>query len=156
MPITLSIGGWTKRTTAIALGAVVALAGAVGTTLALNPTVSVPIQWSGGWESGEIALTSGLHSVYVVPAGLNLMMTDIIATNLSSTDPVTFSLYNGVPATCDNASRPRMMPIAVPNRNTLHIPLQTGFGFPAGTRVCLGVTGNLGIHARGFLFKPAS
>jgi hypothetical protein len=151
MQITLNFGRWTATKAALAVAGLLAIGGAVGSALAISPTLEAPIKWQGGWEASP-TLTSGENDIYTVPSGKVLMITDIIATNLD-TNARSLQLRASSGA-CFTSSPLRSNLIAVPPLGSTIISFQTGIGFPADKHVCFSTTSELRITARGFLFTP--
>lgn len=84
----------------------------------------------------------------------NLLVTDIIATNTTSS-MLLFRVFTGGAADC-GTSRDRLFLVGVPPSNVVHVPLVAGIGFSSGQRVCLNLVSGLAqFNFRGFLFTPS-
>ena len=159
MQISANLGHLTKFHSVLALCAGLLIAGTIGRATAISPTVDAPIRWAGGVPVIRGSVSDGAISIYTVPAGANLLMTDIIISSVGSS-PDTLTLYTGNGADCGSVaeSRIKLRDVMVPANDTVVIPLVTGFGFTPGQTVCIlsedvGVT--LTVNARGFLFTSA-
>lgn len=155
MKLSIDLGRWTTTKAALAVAGVLMIGGAVGTALAISPTVSPPIKWQGGWERVDLHSAPGttVVEVAVVPAGRNLLMTDIVVSTNQSSD-VYFSVFEGG-TNCSTQLAYRLAGVLIPPRGTLHFPLETGIGFRAGTRICASAGSFADFNFRGFLFTPS-
>lgn len=147
-----SLAFWRGFALAFAGSACLAVGGAAGTAFAISPIISPAIKWGGGWEARVYNATGALE-VAIVPAGRSLMVTDILASNFTN-QPTQFFLLQGS-ANCQNSLTDRLSGVVVAPYGTVHLPLETGVGFPAGQRVCVSTGGTLNFNFRGFFFTPA-
>lgn len=146
----------TTAKAALAVAGVLAIAGAVGSAIAMSPIVTPPIKWQGGWEAQASNSTGGGVKVADVPAGRNLIVTDIVATNFGSS-VVNFSVYRGGSADCAVVGQQRLSFVSAPPNGSVHLPLGTGMGFGAGQQLCVTHSGgNVYFNFRGFLFTAAT
>jgi hypothetical protein len=151
MKRSIDIGRWTITKAALAIAGALAIGGAVGSALAISPTVPAPIKWAAAVEifQGSTGVTNAL---YAVPAGKILMLTDVIVSNNSSTK-ARFNL-DSTNSACSDVL-PKLVSIVVPPESTYALSLQTGMGFATGRSVCFHIAeGTLAFNARGFLFTP--
>lgn len=149
-----SFGHWTATKAALAVAGVLAIGGAVGSAIAMSPIVQPPIKWGGGMEFNQVPFVGGPYVMYVVPAGRNLILTDLVIGNLTGAAGSVF-ISSGSAGGCFSATM-RMNTIVVPAGETTSVSLQTGIGFTAGSAVCIQVfTSELAVNGRGFLFTPA-
>jgi hypothetical protein len=154
MQITLNLGRWTKLHTIIAVGGALVLGGAIERATAISPTVPAPIRWAGGVAAMTSTVSVGnAASLYTVPAGQHLMLTDLILSNVTS-NVAAVDLFAG-DGSCSFANV-RLAAVVVPANSSLVIPLVTGIGFAGGQFVCVDTNVTLKANARGFLFVAAS
>lgn len=156
MKLSMDFGRWTKTKATLAVAGALAIGGAVGSSVAMSPTVAPPIKWAGGWEVTE-QFSAGVATLATVPPGSNLLITDLILSNFSDIRGYMFVSTAVGPASdsCNlHIVKYRLNHIAVPP-GILHIPFQTGIGFGAGHRVCIYLSHPAMISARGFLFTPS-
>lgn len=142
--------------TKAAMALVWAAAGTVGSAAAMSPVIGPPIKWAGGW--GAAFPLGGYVHIVQVPAGLNLMVTDLILGNPNNI-PLQFRLLVGSPGCSGEipGSAVRLSAVTIPAQDSMQIALQTGIGFSGGQWVCgfTSIGGNLEFTARGFFFTPA-
>lgn len=142
-----------RRTTraAVTIAGALALAGAIGSAIAMSPIVQPPIKWAGGVEFG-FASTVGSATVYAVPPGRSLILTDLLIGNNSGV-LATISILQA-PDNCFADTTLRVTNIFVPTGQTTAINLQTGIGFGAERVVCISSNASVSMNGRGFLFTP--
>lgn len=146
---------WTRTNAALAVAGLLAIGGAVGSSVAMSPIVTPPIQWAGGWEfASPFELTQGGHNIYTVPAGRSLIATDITVSNHGTSSRYVV-LYNSINASCGTIDRKRISDMPVPPGGVVHLSYQTGVGFASGQFVCLYNSLPVHVTLRGFLFTPA-
>jgi hypothetical protein len=163
MKLSIDIGRWTARKAALALAGLVAVGGAVGTALAISPTVPAPMKWQAGWETNIIHLNQSVgENAYTVPAGKNLLITDLVLGNRGGDTPAFFHLYRA--SSSQSCADPNSIPqaqfrfffINIRTNENIIIPLTTGVGFASGQSVCIFRQGggSVSVNMRGFLFTP--
>jgi hypothetical protein len=158
MKIAIFFDRWTTTKAALAVAGALVVGGAVGSAVAIGPTVPAPITWQGGVNIIQDVVGPGASRVaYTVPAGRNLMLTDIVISNESATAAIAQRIFAG-PGNCSVTGSAKTTRLTVPAEGSLHLPLVTGIGFSAGQTVCLY---NLDADSetqwmlRGFLFTAA-
>lgn len=155
MKLSVDFGRWTTMKAVLAVAGALAIGGAVGSAVAISPTMDGPVKWQGGWEFASIGVASaGQELLYLVPAGRNLMVTDLTVTNFGSSISQ-FSLFSGSSGGCNITSKMRLRTVAVPAGDVTHVSYETGIGFSAGTPVCINKNTELYVNARGYLFTAA-
>lgn len=158
MSVSEAFGRWTATNVSLAVAGVLAIAGAVGSALAISPIIAPPIQWAGGVNIVEDVVVPGTRRLaYTVPAGRSFMLTDIVISNDSATPASSQGVFTGS-GTCLNNSGNRTSRLTVPAGGSLHLPFVTGLGFSAGQLVCIGnfdPDSETEWMMRGFLFTPA-
>lgn len=153
MKVSADFGRWTKTKTALAVAGALAIGGAVGSAIAMSPTVQPPIKWAGGAEFVTAVPAGGPTVVYTVPAGRNLILTDLIIGNTNTTFN-NISVFSGS-AGCAEILLPRLSNIMIPAADTAYVSLQTGVGFTSGQTICIQSSNSVALSGRGFLFTPA-
>lgn len=152
--IAKSIEGATRPALAICAAIFVSAAG-VGDAIAISPTMDGPIKWAGGVEFSKNGV-AGIESLYVVPAGKNFMLTDLIVSNVHTSGQHTyFDIFSGSTVGCVG-DKYRLRTVAVPAFDSKVISLTTGIGFTAGQHVCITAYAPLQVNMRGYLFTPAA
>jgi hypothetical protein len=147
-------GRWTTTKAALAVAVALAIAGAVGSAVAFSPMIVPPIKWQGGWEARGYTYNYVGQLITTVPAERSLIITDIVASNLSSTVG-SFKIYEGS-SDCSTSTAERFSTVMVLPSSSFHVPLQTGIGFGAGKRVCFSIIGtSMSFNFRGFFFTPS-
>lgn len=153
----IDVGHWATGKTALVSAGVLAIAGAVGSALAIAPITTGPgIKWQGGWEVTRATLFDVRATLYTVPAGRNLMVTDLTFSNGSSiASEIDFFAGQGGCGT-GNIARSRLENVFIPPVSTVHLSYETGMGFASGQIVCIATLNNVSLHARGYLFTAAT
>ena len=145
---------WTTTKAAIAAAGLLAIGGAVGSAVAVSPINAGPsIKWAGGWEIETVIYSNQDAKVYVVPAGRNLMVTDILASNFTAEDAALQMFITGAQP-CSGGGNYRIRYAAVKASDNFQWSPQTGIGFASGQSVCLVSSQNLNVVLRGYLFTP--
>jgi hypothetical protein len=155
MKLSIDFGRWTTTKAAMAVAGALAIGGAVGSALAISPTVPAPVKWQGS-VSPLWTQSSSFGKMYTVPAGRNLMITDFIISNANSTSS-SASLYSDPDDTCSDIIQQniKLFAVRVPANSTVVIPLVTGAGFAPGQSVCVRTSVEMTTNARGYLFTAA-
>lgn len=153
MKLSVDLGRWTSVKAPLLFAGLLAIGGAVGSAIAMSPTVAPPIKWAGGVEFANNS-ASGLDPSYTVPAGRNFILTDLIVGNRTSSGQG-FQVLAGIGGTCVVSNTLRLAEIVVPPGDTAYVSLQTGVGFASGQAVCIFTTAAMSVSGRGFLFTPA-
>lgn len=155
MKFTVDLGRWTTTKAALAVAGALAIGGAMGSALAIAPTMQGPVKWAGGAEfvgSLSTGIGGGSVAVLTVPAGRNLMLTDIVVGNVATT-AAAFNLIAGT-SNCSNVLAFRLGNIVIPPNDVRSISLSTGIGFASGQNVCIFSPNQLSFNLRGYYFTP--
>lgn len=156
MKISMDFCVWTKTKAALAVAGALAIGGAIGSAVAISPTIAPPIRWAGGVEFNAETFGTEVRRAYTVPAGRSFLLTDLVVMN-DAAAAQKFAIYSQ-PATgvCSTGALTfRLTEAIVPPGNNTILAFQAGIGFGASRVVCIGTTGSLSFHARGFLFTAA-
>lgn len=147
-------GSRTKMKAALAVAGALAIAGAIGSAVAFSPIITPPLKWQGGAEFRVVSGSDTFVTAYVVPAGRNFLLTDLVVANFSSTRQF-FHISAGPGGICEVGS-PRLEGVIVRGDDNTVLAFQTGIGFAAGQAVCIQRSvSNMNFNGRGFLFTPA-
>src|SRR5262245_31292756 len=120
MQITLNFGHWTTTKAALAIAGALTIGGAVGSAVAISPTIAPPITWAGGWEVSIPGAAEGGIPVYTVPPGRNLLVSDLMVGNNSSA-VATIALYSSISPTCAGIEKVRLVALPVPPFETVNV-----------------------------------
>ena len=149
------LGHWATAKAALAIAGALAVVGAIGSAVAFSPIIAPSIKWGGGAEFVRDTIGPETSGLFTVPAGRNLLLTDLVVSNTLAND-VFFEIYTQVEGGCAGGTRTRRLGrTIVPTRTHTALAFQTGIGFASGQVVCVDTTGSLTITGRGFLFTAA-
>jgi hypothetical protein len=109
-----------------------------------------------GWEATEAGLGPTPSTFYTVPAGRNLLITDIVVGG-DATISGRFNVYTAGGNGCASIGVRRLRNVTIPSNDSIVIPLTTGIGFASGQTICMvGFEGgSISVNMRGFLFTPS-
>jgi hypothetical protein len=132
-----------------ASAAALVVATAVGTATAITLTIDVPRTYESLVEI-TYPLYSGTVSLYTVPPGKKLIITDIIIGNPQTGSPHVSAFVGASPA-CETV-KTKLYAVVVPPNNTLPLSLTTGLFFGPGN-VCFKTTQLVNLTIQGYLFQ---